>query len=68
MTEPPYEVTENGWGEFDTRIRIHFRDPREEPLEILHSLKLYPPGNAPPSMKKPVVRSDGDTSWARFVV
>jgi hypothetical protein len=26
----------------------------QEPIEILHSLKLYPPGATPPAMKKPV--------------
>lgn len=55
VSEPPFEVTENGWGEFDTRIRIYFRDSSEESLEILHPLKLYPPNGAPPSAKKPVV-------------
>ena len=54
ITEPPFEVTENGWGEFDARIRVHFKDPKEEPIEITHPLKLYPPGATPPSMKKPV--------------
>jgi YEATS family len=28
-TQPPYEVTEKGWGEFDAQIRIHWKDPSE---------------------------------------
>ncbi|KAJ0410452.1 hypothetical protein P43SY_002784 [Pythium insidiosum] len=55
LTEPPYEVTEYGWGEFETRIQIHFHDPSEKPVDIIHMLVLYPPGNQPASTKKPVV-------------
>lgn len=29
FTQPPYEVTEKGWGEFDAQIRIHWKDPSE---------------------------------------
>lgn len=55
VTTFPFEVTENGWGEFDAVIRIHFKDPQEEPIEFTHSLKLYPPGNMAPVVKRPVV-------------
>lgn len=52
LTEPPYEVTEYGWGEFETRIQLHFHDPNEKPVDIIHMLVLYPPGNQPASTKK----------------
>lgn len=55
LTEPPYEVTEFGWGEFETRIQIHFHDAHEKPVDIIHMLVLYPPGNQPASTKKPVI-------------
>jgi YEATS family len=28
-TQPPFEVTEKGWGEFEAQIRIHWKDPTE---------------------------------------
>lgn len=30
LTEPPYEVTERGWGEFEAQIRIFYKDPSEQ--------------------------------------
>lgn len=57
LTEPPYEVTEFGWGEFETRIQIHFHDASEKPVDIIHMLVLYPPGNQPASTKKVRVRT-----------
>ena len=40
---PPYEVHEQGWGEFDIAIKIHFTpDANLRPIEIHHTLKLYP--------------------------
>jgi YEATS domain-containing protein 4 len=29
-TEPPFEVTERGWGEFEAQIRIHWKDSTEK--------------------------------------
>ncbi|CAH0485228.1 unnamed protein product [Peronospora farinosa] len=55
LTEPPYEVTELGWGEFETRIQIYFHDPNERPISIIHLLVLYPPNSQPASTKKPVI-------------
>ena len=55
VTEPPFEVSENGWGEFDVRIKIFFKDETQEPIEITHGLKLYPPGNLPSTVKRPVL-------------
>jgi len=39
----PFEVTEFGWGEFEAGIRIIFKDKSEQPIDIAHHLKLYPP-------------------------
>ncbi|DAZ93680.1 TPA: hypothetical protein N0F65_008188 [Lagenidium giganteum] len=55
VREPPYEVSEFGWGEFETKIQIHFHDPAEKPVDIIHMLVLYPPNNQPTSTKKPVL-------------
>ena len=30
LTSPPYEVTEQGWGEFEAQIRIVWKDPTEK--------------------------------------
>lgn len=44
MTEPPYEVTERGWGEFEAQIRISWKDPKEKTTVLTHAIKLYPTG------------------------
>ena len=41
VTKPPFEVTEQGWGEFEAAIRLHFKDPTERPVELAHVVKLY---------------------------
>jgi YEATS domain-containing protein 4 len=47
VEKPPYEVTELGWGEFAAKIRIFFRDPEEQPVDIVHLIKLYPQNMQP---------------------
>eukprot|EP00948_MAST-09A_sp_MAST-9A-sp1_P002373 g2373.t1 len=54
VTEPPFQVTEFGWGEFEVGVKIFFQDPFIPPLEILYQLKLYHT-NQTMSMKRPVV-------------
>eukprot|EP00698_Gefionella_okellyi_P020562 TRINITY_DN6465_c0_g1_i1.p1 TRINITY_DN6465_c0_g1~~TRINITY_DN6465_c0_g1_i1.p1 ORF type:complete len:275 (-),score=53.46 TRINITY_DN6465_c0_g1_i1:37-861(-) len=54
--EPPYEVTESGWGEFDIGIQIFFVDPVEKPVYLLHSLKLFSHDGTPVSTQVPVVQ------------
>mmetsp|Transcript_54147 Transcript_54147/g.131396 ORF Transcript_54147/g.131396 Transcript_54147/m.131396 type:complete len:379 (+) Transcript_54147:178-1314(+) len=50
LTEPPYEVTERGWGEFEAQIRIHWKDTAQEQSTVVnHTIRLYPPGT-PPNM------------------
>jgi len=42
IRQPPYEVTELGWGEFTIEIIINFKDEAEEmPVVIHHDLKLF---------------------------
>mmetsp|Transcript_3785 Transcript_3785/g.6648 ORF Transcript_3785/g.6648 Transcript_3785/m.6648 type:complete len:232 (-) Transcript_3785:384-1079(-) len=57
--EPPYVVTQTGWGEFDARITIVLKDENETRVNIIHQLRLYPPGvsatNTNALMRKPVV-------------
>ena len=42
LEQPPYEVTEIGWGEFELIIRINFQDTQERPVELRQQLKLRP--------------------------
>ena len=53
----PFEVTDQGWGEFEIQLQVFFHDSREKPMELTHMLKLYPDGdaNAPQNPAKPVV-------------
>eukprot|EP00550_Attheya_septentrionalis_P009152 CAMPEP_0198286738 /NCGR_PEP_ID=MMETSP1449-20131203/5721_1 /TAXON_ID=420275 /ORGANISM="Attheya septentrionalis, Strain CCMP2084" /LENGTH=278 /DNA_ID=CAMNT_0043984523 /DNA_START=164 /DNA_END=997 /DNA_ORIENTATION=- len=44
LTQPPYELTEKGWGEFEVTIRILWRDPNEKSIVLTHGIRLYPPG------------------------
>ncbi|PNH05022.1 Protein AF-9 [Tetrabaena socialis] len=56
LVQPPYEVTEQGWGEFDINITLSFtQDSREKDISILHRLKLYEGDNTPNTTKKPVM-------------
>lgn len=34
LTHPPFEVTEQGWGEFEAQIRIVWTDPSEKPTVV----------------------------------
>jgi hypothetical protein len=40
LTRPPWAVTRKGWGTFDVRIRVTFRDPRIPPYETEHELQF----------------------------
>ncbi len=42
VESPPFQVEEQGWGEFEIHIRIFFQDTNERPLDIKHWLKLRP--------------------------
>ncbi|OLL25426.1 Protein AF-9 [Neolecta irregularis DAH-3] len=42
---PPYEVTETGWGEFEIQIRINFVSEANEKAQMFyHHLKIHPYG------------------------
>lgn len=32
INQPPFEVEESGWGEFETQMTIFFVDPNEKPV------------------------------------
>ena len=43
IEQPPFEVTETGWGEFDIVIKVFFApESNEKPLTFNHHLKLHP--------------------------
>ncbi|CCX12301.1 Similar to Protein AF-9 homolog; acc. no. Q4WPM8 [Pyronema omphalodes CBS 100304] len=43
IEQPPFEVTESGWGEFEIPIKIFFHpESNEKPLTMFHYLKLHP--------------------------
>jgi YEATS family len=45
VEEPPFEVTETGWGEFEIQIKIHFiPEASEKPVTLFHFLHLHPYG------------------------
>ncbi|KAI3636355.1 hypothetical protein MIR68_005707 [Amoeboaphelidium protococcarum] len=41
ITNPPFEVIESGWGEFESIIELHFKDKRLKSVKLPHLLKLY---------------------------
>ena len=51
----PFEVTDQGWGEFEVTLQVFFHDSREKPIELTHMLKLYPEGESQQANAKPVV-------------
>lgn len=61
MTKAPFQITETGWGEFEAGIRIYFKDSSEQPVDLFHHLRLYPPNSAHQlNPKKPVVSENYD--------
>lgn len=45
VEQPPFEVTETGWGEFEIQIKLYFvPESGEKPQTLWHSLKLHPFG------------------------
>lgn len=58
VKSPPFEVTEMGWGEFEAKMTLHFKDPQEKPVDILHQLRLYhdaAAGTTQPKKASPLV-------------
>lgn len=54
ITNSPFEVSENGWGEFEAGIRIYFVDADEQPIDLFHTIQLYPIGVSNPLNQKKV--------------
>ncbi|KII72246.1 YEATS domain-containing protein 4 [Thelohanellus kitauei] len=42
VVEPPYEVHETGWGEFEASIKIFPIDSAEKPIVLYHIIRLFP--------------------------
>lgn len=40
VTSPPFQLVRRGWGEFPIRIRVHFHNPLNKAVDILHHLVL----------------------------
>ena len=40
VTSPPFQLVRRGWGEFLIRIRVHFHNPLNRAVDILHHLVL----------------------------
>ena len=40
VKKPPFHLTRRGWGEFPVRVQLHFVDPRNKRVDIIHELKL----------------------------
>ncbi|CAM9475285.1 unnamed protein product [Ascophyllum nodosum] len=58
IKSPPFEVTEMGWGEFEAKMTMHFKDPSERPVDILHQLRLYHDAAAGTTQPKKAVVSE----------
>lgn len=39
-SQPPFYLTRRGWGEFPVRVQLHFHDPRNKKVDIVHHLKV----------------------------
>lgn len=53
IEQPPFEVTETGWGEFEIQIKLYFvPESNEKPQTLWHSLKLHPYGPDAEGMKE----------------
>lgn len=50
MDHFPYEVREQGWGEFDIEMKVEFKNDAEHPVSFNHFLKLHPFNNEPDEM------------------
>ena len=58
ITQPPFEIHQTGWGEFDLGIKIHFKDSLMEPVHHYKHLYLYDQNM--PNSKKPRIHENYD--------
>ncbi len=56
----PFEVTEQGWGEFVIGIVVQFHDSTLRAVEFSHSLRLFPADASSHNSKMPVVAEHYD--------
>ena len=49
----PFEVREQGWGEFEIEVKVEFKNEAELPITFTHFLKLHP-FNGEPSQENVV--------------
>ena len=49
----PFEVREQGWGEFEIEVKVEFKNEAELPVTFTHFLKLHP-FNGEPSQENVV--------------
>lgn len=40
VTQAPFHLIRRGWGEFPVRVQLHFVNPKQRPIDIIHNLKL----------------------------
>lgn len=40
VSSPPFYISRRGWGEFEARVQIHFKNVVNKPVDIRHQLKL----------------------------
>lgn len=58
VEEPPFEITETGWGEFEIPIRIYFAtESNEKNITIYHHLKLHPYKEVKPGEEDKPIKS-----------
>ncbi|OAO17778.1 hypothetical protein AV274_0454 [Blastocystis sp. ATCC 50177/Nand II] len=51
----PFEVREQGWGEFEVEVKVEFKNDAELPVTFTHFLKLHPFNGEPSRENVPVV-------------
>lgn len=59
VTAAPFEVHETGWGEFEVKMVVYFVDPNEEPVSLVHMLRLHP-DQGRPATSAPIVSEQSD--------
>ncbi|XP_046813296.1 uncharacterized protein LOC124421759 [Vespa crabro] len=40
VSSAPFHLSRRGWGEFPLRVQLHFKNPINKPMDIIHHLKL----------------------------
>eukprot|EP01112_Ceratiomyxa_fruticulosa_P022396 TRINITY_DN8178_c0_g3_i2.p1 TRINITY_DN8178_c0_g3~~TRINITY_DN8178_c0_g3_i2.p1 ORF type:complete len:215 (+),score=48.39 TRINITY_DN8178_c0_g3_i2:294-938(+) len=57
---PPFEIQEEGWGEFEISYSLYFTDATEKPVDLFHLLKLWPPEGQQQKTKRAIVSETYD--------